>query len=282
MRPAAKLSLAVLLAIGLLFAGLRLRDAHREVDQAPAAGSSAEAPAPVPGAASGEPPASEQVAAEEAPPRDELDDFTSVLLAEAADTWTPIFAEESDTYIPPRLSFFDGTTRSGCGNDVETDGTFYCAPDRRLYIDKDFHHGMVDRGAPLGSLAHGYVLAHAVGHHVQALRGTEEKLRKQEEKLGARDRKGLQTRAELQADCFAGIWAHNARSGKRALTNADIDQALSLPASIGIELMQRHQPGVIVPDPYSHGTLPQRKRWFLAGYKHGLVKDCDTFSARRL
>ena len=271
MRPGLKLTVlgVVVIAIAGLFAGYPrawFRRAEPPPVTSPVSASQPEAaPEPEP----------------EPPPRDALDEFTSALLAEAEDTWTQIFAEESDTYIPPRLRYFDGTIRSGCGDAVDGDGTFYCAPDRRLYIDKDFHRGLVDRGAPAGSLAHGYVLAHGIGHHVQNLRGTEDRLRKEQAGKSAKDRKALQTRAELQADCFAGIWAHKARAGKNAFSAAELDQALSLPASIGVELMQRHELGVIVPDPYSHGTLPQRKRWFLAGYKRGLLKDCDTFTARR-
>jgi uncharacterized protein len=279
MRPGLKTTATAVAAIaiaGYFALGHRSWFSHEPPPAPPPPQASQSAPAVDPAASTPPEPAP---AAE--PPRDALDEFTSALLAEAEDTWTPIFAEESDTYIPPRLRFFDGTTRSGCGNAVDGDGTFYCAPDRRLYIDKDFHRGMVDRGAPAGSFAHAYVLAHGIGHHVQNLRGTEDWLRKQQAALNAAGRKGLQTRAELQADCFAGIWAHGARKGKNAVTPAELEQALSLPASIGVELMKRHEPGVIVPDPYSHGTLPQRKRWFQAGYKRGLVKDCDSFTSRR-
>jgi predicted metalloprotease len=274
MRPGPKLTIVGVLAIAIawFFAG-NPRDWFGRGATAPAVATPSAAPQPLP--------APEPEPEPPPPPRDAMDEFTSAVLAEAEETWTQIFAEESDTYIPPRLRYFDGTTRSGCGEAVDGDGTFYCAPDRRLYIDKDFHRGMADRGAPAGSFAHAYVLAHGIGHHVQNLRGIEDRLRKEQAGKNAAGRKALQVRAELQADCFAGIWAHNARKGSNAVTPAELDQALSLPASIGIELMKRHEPGVIVPDPYSHGTLPQRKRWFLAGYKHGLVKNCDTFGSRR-
>lgn len=217
----------------------------------------------------------------DAPPtRDALDEFTSMVLAEAEDTWTPVFADLSDTYIPPRLQFFNGTTRSGCGNAVDGDGTFYCASDRRLYIDKDFHHGMEERGAPEGSFPHAYVIAHSIGHHVQNLLGIEERLRREEARLGPAGRKALRVGAELQADCFAGIWARNSRSGDKAFKPAELDQALSLPASISIELVKRHEPGVIVPDTFAHGTLAQRKQWFLTGYRRGTVKACDPYEPR--
>lgn len=219
--------------------------------------------------------------ADTSPARDALDDFTSMLLTEAEDTWTPIFAEESDTYVPPRLRFFDGTTRTGCGNAVDNDGTFYCAADRRLYIDKDFHRGMAERGAPEGSFAQAYVIAHSISHHVQNLRGIEDRVRREEARLNVTDRKALRVRAELQADCFAGIWAHTARSGKSAFKPAELSLALTLPASIGVELVKRHEPGVIVPDTYAHGTLALRKQWFLAGYRKGLVRDCDSFTVRQ-
>jgi predicted metalloprotease len=276
MRPAIKLTLACAAAIALAAASVGplrrwIAPEHPHAGETASAAQPAQAATPPP-AAEPEP---------EAPPRDALDEFTSMLLAEAEDTWTQVFAEESDTYIPPRLRFFEGTTRSDCGNAVDGDGTFYCAPDHRLYIDKDFHRGMVERGAPEGSLAHAYVIAHSIGHHVQNLRGLDERLKHESAGMRAQERKALQVRVELQADCFAGIWAHNARSGKNAFKPAELDQALSLPASIGVELVKRHDPGVIVPDTYAHGTLPQRKRWFLTGYKHGLVKYCDTFTAHR-
>ena len=272
MRPALKLTLAVAVAIAVAVTaavvvlgdprGWWMADHHDELaGLTPQPGPSAEAED------------------ESSPPRDALDVNSSTVLTEAEDTWTPIFAEESDTYIPPRLRYFDGTTRSGCGDAVVGDGTFYCAPDRRLYIDKDFHHGMEERGAPAGSLAHAYVIAHSIGHHVQNLRGIEDRVRRLEATLGASDRKALRVRTELQADCFAGIWAHSARSGKAAIKPAELEQALSLPASIGIELVKRHEPGVIVPDTFAHASLAQRRYWFKTGYKTGLVKACDSFTA---
>jgi predicted metalloprotease len=274
MRSALKLTLAGAVAIAIAVAlGGNPRHWFTRAEAPPA-----EASLPTPTASQDKPADESEVPP---PPRDALDEFTSMLLSEAEDTWTQIFAEESDTYIPPRLRFFDGTTRSACGDAVDGDGTFYCPADRRLYIDKDFHHGMVERGAPEGSFTHAYVIAHAIGHHVQNLRGIEDRLRREEATLGTQDRKALRVRAELQADCFAGIWAHSVRSGKNAFKTVELDQALSLPASIGVELVKRHEPGVVVPDTYAHGTLPQRKRWFLAGYKRGLVKDCDSFTARR-
>lgn len=269
MRPAIKLTLAGAAAIAIA-AAYAVHFRQGPVQDAPRA-AVANAPAAPPEPEPEVPP----------PPRDALDEFTSMLLSEAEDTWTQVFAEESDTYLPPRLRFFDGTTRTGCGNAVDGDGTFYCAPDRRLYIDKDFHHGMVERGAAEGGLAQAYVIAHSIGHHVQNLRGIEDRLRREEAALGPYDRKALRVRGELQADCFAGIWAHGARSGKNAFKPAELDQALSLPAAIATELTKRHEPGVIVPDTYAHGSLAQRKRWFMAGYKRGLAKDCDTFTVRR-
>ena len=117
-----------------------------------------------------------------------MDEFTSSVLSETEDSWTQRFAEESDTYLPPRLRFFDGTTRSGCGDARETDGTFYCSPDRRLYVDKDFHEGLVERGAPAGSFTHAYVLVHSVGHHVQNLLGIQAQAQREAAGLDERGR----------------------------------------------------------------------------------------------
>ncbi|MEY4762129.1 MAG: hypothetical protein RLZZ200_1985 [Pseudomonadota bacterium] len=275
MRPALKLTLAGAAALTIALAVAVVLKGDPRQGLSPEAPPRAETAATPPAPPEPEPPPAP-------PPRDALDEFTSMLLAEAEDTWTPVFAEDGDTYIPPRLQFFTGTTRSGCGNAVEGDGTFYCASDRRLYIDKDFHHGLEERGAAEGSFAQAYVIAHSIAHHVQNLLGIEERLRREEARLGPAGRKALRVRAELQADCFAGIWAQHARREAPAIKPAELDLALTLPATIAVELAKRHEPGVIVPETFAHGTLAQRRQWFKTGFKRGIAKACNTYEQPRL
>ena len=210
-------------------------------------------------------------------PRDEIGDFISVVLADTEDTWTQIFAEEGDTYIPPRLRYFEGSTRSACGTGGAEAGPFYCPTDRRVYVDLAFYRELAERFHAPGDFAQAYVIAHEVGHHVQNLTGIQTRLRKQQAGQGKKTRTALQVKLELQADCYAGIWAHNADRARHILEKGDVDQALRAAAAVGDDLFQRRGPGEVVPDTFTHGTSAQRKQWFQAGFKRGLVKDCDTF-----
>jgi predicted metalloprotease len=210
-------------------------------------------------------------------PRDEIGDFISVVLADTEDTWTQIFAEEGDTYIPPRLRYFEGSTRSACGTASAEAGPFYCPTDRRVYIDLAFYRALAERFHAPGDFAQAYVIAHEVGHHVQNLTGIQTRVRKQQDGLGKLARTALKVKLELQADCYAGIWAHNADRARHIVEKGDLDETLRAAAAVGEDLIQHRGQGEIVPDPFLHGTAAQRKHWFQAGFKRGLVKDCDTF-----
>lgn len=215
-------------------------------------------------------------------PRDEIGDFISVVLADTEDTWTQIFAEQGETYIPPRLRYFEGSTRSGCSATMAESGPFYCPADRRVYIDLNFYRELADRAPAPNDFAQAYVIAHEVGHHVQNLMGIEAKLRKAQSGKSAAQRNALQLRMELQADCYAGIWAHNAEHNRHILEPGDLDKALEAAAAVGADMIQRLAADEVVPDTFAHGTPAQRRRWFEAGFKAGLVKDCDTYLAHRL
>ena len=210
-------------------------------------------------------------------PRDEIGNFISVVLADTEDTWTQIFAEEGDTYIPPRLRYFEGSTRSACGTASAEAGPFYCPTDRRVYIDLAFYRALAERFHAPGDFAQAYVIAHEVGHHVQNLTGIQTRVRKLQDSQGKKARNALQVRLELQADCYAGIWAHNADRARHILEKGDVDEALRAAAAVGDDMLKHRALGEIVPDTFTHGTSAQRKQWFQAGFKRGLVTDCDTF-----
>jgi predicted metalloprotease len=267
-RTGLKLALVGLLAIGAAwFLGVDPRIILGLADAPDQSGPPAVvAPAPTPTSA----------------PRDEIGDFISVVLADTEDTWTQIFAEQGETYIPPRLRYFEGSTRSGCNTGSAESGPFYCAADRRVYIDLNFYRELADRFHAPGDFAQAYVIAHEVGHHVQNLMGIDRKLRKLQAGKGVKQRNALQLRVELQADCFAGIWAHNAEHARQQLAPGDLEKALSAAASVGDDIIQRRAQDEVVPDPFTHGTAAQRQRWFESGLKRGLVKDCDTYAARKL
>ena len=232
------------------------------------------------------PPPGAPIAAPQAPaaaPTGEVSDFISVVLADTEDTWTQIFAEEGETYIPPRLRYFEGSTRSGCSQPTGAEiGPFYCAPDRRVYIDLNFYRELAERFKTPDGLAQAYVIAHEVGHHVQNLLGTETKLRKAQAGKNLMQRNALQLRLELQADCYAGIWAHNTERNRHLLEADGLEDALVAAAAVGQDMSSQAATDEVMHDTFLHGTATQRQRWFQAGMKRGQTKDCDTFSARRL
>ena len=214
-----------------------------------------------------------------AAPQDELGEFISVVLADTEDSWTRLFADMGATYIPPKLRYFEGSTESGCGDASAQAGPFYCPADSRVYIDLAFYRELAERFKAPGDFAQAYVIAHEVGHHVQNLLGTEEKVRRQQQQLGPRGRNALQVRMELQADCFAGIWAHDAQRSRRLLEEGDLEEALAAAQAVGDDMIQRQTQGTVMPETFTHGTAKQRQRWFKAGFASGQLKACDTFRA---
>jgi predicted metalloprotease len=220
-----------------------------------------------------------------APPAgdDKLKDFVSVVLGDTEDTWKAIFQRMNRQYREPTLVLFTGGTRSACGMGQTAMGPFYCPADQKLYIDLSFYRDLRDRlGAP-GDFAQAYVIAHEVGHHVQNLLGIAEKVHAQRERLGGRpEANALQVRMELQADCFAGVWAHNAQRSRQILEQGDIEEGLNAAAAIGDDRLQKRSQGTVVPESFTHGSSEQRVRWFKRGIERGEPKACDTFGAQAL
>ena len=211
-------------------------------------------------------------------PSDEGGQFVATVLADTEDTWTQIFADGGGRYQPPTLVLFTGQTSSACGYASAASGPFYCPGDRKVYIDLAFYRELSTRFHAPGDFAQAYVIAHEVGHHVQNLLGILPKVNAEQRQLGKTQANALQVRTELQADCFAGVWAHMADK-KGILDVGDIDEALNAASQIGDDTLQKQAQGYVVPDSFTHGTAAQRSRWFKRGYTSGDVDTCDTFTA---
>ena len=227
------------------------------------------------------PPESRQPARQGAP-RDELSVFVSKVLASTEDTWEGIFREGSSAYRPPRLVLFTGSTPSACGTGQAAMGPFYCPGDEKVYIDLAFYRDLRDRFRAPGDFAQAYVIAHEVGHHVQKLLGISAKVDGMRARMGEAQFNRMSVRTELQADCFAGVWAHRAQRERGLLEPGDLDEGLGAAAAIGDDRLQRQSRGTIVPDAFTHGSSSQRVRWFRTGFDTGSVKACDTFASRDL
>jgi len=214
--------------------------------------------------------------------QDDVTDFVSVVLADTEDTWRAVFRDMNREYEDPRLVLFSGAVQSACGIAGAAVGPFYCPGDHKLYLDLDFFRALRTRfGAP-GDFAQAYVVAHEVGHHVQTLLGTADRSRgaaRGGDRAGAR---GLSVRQELQADCFAGVWAHHAQQSRNILDEGDVEEALGAAAAIGDDRLQRQAQGRVAPESFTHGTSAQRVRWFTRGFESGAVDQCDTFRAAEL
>ncbi len=215
-------------------------------------------------------------------PDDEAGDFSSAILASTEDVWSEIFAAAGARYSPPRLVLYPGGTRSGCGLASAEAGPFYCPADQRVYIDLAFFDELEQRFKAPGEFARAYVIAHEVGHHVQTLTGISDKVRAAQERGSKEQQNALQVRMELQADCYAGIWAQHSESAHKWLDSGDIESGLAAAAAVGDDMIQRRTQGHVVPDSFTHGSAAQRQRWFSRGLASGQVRDCDTFSAPSL
>lgn len=210
-------------------------------------------------------------------PTDEASQFVRAVLGETEDTWSAIFQAAGRTYEPPRLALYTDQVRSGCGAASSAVGPFYCPADQKVYLDLGFFDELKSRfGAP-GDFAQAYVIAHEVGHHVQYLLGTEEKVRAAQQGASERDANQLQVRMELQADCYAGVWAHNADQARHIIEQGDVEEALGAASAVGDDTLQKRMQGHVVPDSFTHGTSEQRMRWFKRGLDSGAVQSCDTF-----
>jgi uncharacterized protein len=216
------------------------------------------------------------------PPDDRSAKLVSVVLANTEDVWTKVFQAAGATYHPPKLDLFRGAIRTGCGAGESAMGPFYCPSDQKVYIDLSFYDTLrTQLGAP-GEFAQAYVIAHEVGHHVQDELGITRRVDAMRSRLSQADQNALSVRVELQADCFAGVWAHYSEDSKHWLDPGDIESAMNAAAKIGDDTLQRSAGRAVVPESFTHGTSAQRQRWFHTGYDSGSVKRCDTFGARQL
>jgi predicted metalloprotease len=232
----------------------------------------------------GGPPAQvqQQSPAHKPPADDRMAKFVSTVLADTEDVWTDVFAKGGGTYQKPRLVLFRGATQTACGQGQAAMGPFYCPGDQKVYIDLGFYETLRNRlGAP-GDFAQAYVIAHEVGHHVQNLLGISARMDQMRGRVSKAEYNALSVKLELQADCFAGVWAHNAQNARQILEQGDVEEAMNAAAKIGDDALQRAGGGAVVPESFTHGTSAQRQRWFDTGFKTGSVKACDTFSARSL
>jgi len=212
----------------------------------------------------------------------ELADFTSVVLADTEDTWSSLFSKAGGSYEEPKLVLFSGAVNSACGFAQAAMGPFYCPGDRKVYIDLSFYQDLKNKmGAP-GDFAQAYVVAHEVGHHVQNLLGLSMKVQSMRSQLSEAEFNKLSVRLELQADCFAGLWAHHADRTRHILERGDVEEALNAASMIGDDRLQRQARGYVTPDSFTHGSSEQRVRWFRKGLQSGELQTCDTFSATSL
>ncbi len=212
---------------------------------------------------------------------DDEEAFVATILAETEEVWTGIFAASGQGYAPTTLVLYRGGTSSACGSAQAAMGPFYCPGDRRVYLDTDFFRVMEQQLQAGGEFANAYVIAHEVAHHVQNLTGVLGEVNAQRQRVSESASNALSVRVELQADCYAGVWAH-AAAERLSLTDADIRQALATAARIGDDALQRAAGGRVVPDSFTHGSSDQRQRWFFTGYRDGDPARCDTFSAQAL
>ena len=231
----------------------------------------------------------QQPSEQTAPANDQTTRFARTILAETEDVWTGLFRKMNRTYTNPTLVLFNGSTQSGCGGASEATGPFYCPADGKVYLDLSFFDELSERfGAP-GEFASAYVIAHEVGHHVQDLLGITDKIDAQRRRISESEMNALSVRLELQADFFAGVWAHYLAQEKAAsdqskliIQPGDIDAALNAANAIGDDRLQKESQGYVVPDAFTHGTSAQRMKWFKKGYESGDINEGDTFNAKDL
>ena len=203
--------------------------------------------------------------------------FIKVVLADTEDVWSAYFQRSGQQYAMPKLRVFRGREPTACGTGEAAMGPFYCPADQKVYIDLGFYDTLRERlGAP-GDFAQAYVIAHEVGHHLQNLMGTTEKLDRARGRVSEREMNAMSVRLELQADCYAGVWANLSQRSKGWLEQGDIEEGLNAASQIGDDTLQKRGRGTVVPESFTHGTSAQRVRWFKRGLEAGDLKSCDTF-----
>jgi predicted metalloprotease len=215
------------------------------------------------------------------PVTDEMGHFVAQVLGSTEQVWSGVFGEKGEAYRKPRLVLYDGATASACGMGRAAMGPFYCPNDERVYLDLSFFRDLRTRLHAPGNFPEAYVIAHEVGHHVQKLMGISDKMDQLRGHVSRSEFNRASVRLELQADCFAGVWAN--RAGNRAhVTAQDIEQGLTAASAIGDDRLQRESQGYVVPESFTHGSSGERVRWFRRGIDSGRVGECNTFATRSL
>jgi hypothetical protein len=212
-------------------------------------------------------------------PTDEQGRFIAAVLGETEDTWSAIFKANGAQYVPPKLVLYRNQMPTACGTGSAAAGPFYCPLDRKVYLDLGFFQQLSDEFHAPGQFAEAYVLAHEVGHHVQNLLGIAGKVRQAQQRASEAQANQLSVRLELQADCFAGVWAKHADETKHILEQGDVESALKAASAVGDDTIQKRAQGYVVPESFTHGSAAERTSWFKRGLANGSIQDCDTFAA---
>lgn len=212
----------------------------------------------------------------------ELADFVSVTLAETETVWHKVFSDLGKEYREPKLVLYTGSAQSACGTAGASVGPFYCPGDEKLYIDLSFYKELQSKFQAPGDFAMAYVIAHEVGHHIQNLLGTMDKVQNLRSRLSEEEYNQYSVRLELQADFYAGVWAHYTDKVEGILEEGDLEEALNAASAVGDDNIQKKMQGYVVPESFTHGTSEQRKRWFYKGYKTGDIRQGDTFNTENI
>jgi hypothetical protein len=205
-------------------------------------------------------------------------DFVSVILADTEETWHELLKQKGKNYEEPRLVLFRKAVQSACGFAESATGPFYCPGDRKVYLDLSFFDELKHRFKAPGDFAEAYVIAHEVGHHVQTLFGISAKVHAARKQMSKTESNKLLVRQELQADCFAGIWAYHADKSRKLLQAGDVEEGLAAASAVGDDTLQKQAQGYVVPDSFTHGSAAQRTQWFKAGLQSGDIESCNTFA----
>jgi hypothetical protein len=215
-----------------------------------------------------------------ADPNDKSSQFVAAVLGQTEEVWGEIFSKQNQLYKEPKLVLFRGGINSGCGFAQSQVGPFYCPADQKVYLDLSFFDELSSRHNAPGDFAQAYVIAHEIGHHVQNMTGVLEKAHNAQNILSKSKANAVQVNVELQADCYAGLWAHHTQAKRAVLEEGDIEEALNAASQIGDDTLQKQGQGYVVPDAFTHGSAADRMKWFKRGYTQGTLSSCDTFSQR--
>jgi predicted metalloprotease len=213
---------------------------------------------------------------------DDMRNFVAVVLGDTEDVWNEAFRKMGRTYQAPTLVLYSDAVDSACGMAGSAVGPFYCPSDHKIYLDLSFFEDLRTKFGASGDFAQAYVISHEVGHHVQTLLGISRKVNELQSRVNSSERNKLSVMMELQADCLAGVWAHQADKSRQILEAGDVEEGLNAASAIGDDRIQRRTQGHVVPDAFTHGSSAQRVRWFRSGLEQGNPQSCDTFNADRL